>query len=149
MHLLFLQLATQSLFACRWGISVGLRLGVRHLAFFLSFFALSSSLITLFLSKKKKNYSFNNDISLLLFLQFARQVSWCRSTNYLALPLLLITFLYEIWNLTFMFCSACNAYLFRAEERCLLRFFTWRLGNICLTKGPFGYNLFLLKLKTL
>ena len=54
MHLLFLQLATQSLFACRWGISVGLRLGVRHLAFFLSFFALSSSLITLFLSKKKK-----------------------------------------------------------------------------------------------
>ena len=80
------------------------------------------------------NYSFNNDISLLLFLQFARQVSWCRSTNYLALPLLLITFLYEIWNLTFMFCSACNAFLFCAEERCLLRFFTWRLGNICLTK---------------
>ena len=91
MHLLFLQIATQKISLLVGELSVGLR--VRHLAFIPSFFLR----FILFY-----DYSAINDISLLLFLQFARQVSWWRLTNYLALSLLLIAFLYESWNLTFI-----------------------------------------------
>lgn len=81
MHLLFLQIATQS-FLLVWGF-------VTWHSFFLSFFALSCSLII--------------PLSMIyLFYFFFNLLDKSRSTNYLALSLLLIAFLYESSNLTFI-----------------------------------------------
>ena len=120
MHLLFLQLATQKISLLVGELSVGL--SVRHLAFILSFF-----LRFIFF-----DYSAINDISLLLFLQFARQVSWCRSTNYLALSLLLIAFLYESRNLTFIYVQLVIRISFgrKKDVHCYSLLSTWGLESL-------------------
>ena len=102
MHLLFHQFATQSLLP-------SLSVVTWHLCF--SRFIFFS------------DYSAFNDISLFTFSSIClTSLLVSRLTNYLAFSLI-ITFLYESWNLTFIFHSTCNAYFFCAEDRCLLLFF--------------------------
>ena len=102
MHLLFHQFATQSLLPS---------LSVRHLAFMLF-----SLYLLLWLLCFQWYFAFTFSSICLTSLLVSRL------TNYLAFSLI-ITFLYESWNLTFIFHSTCNAYFFCAEDRWLLLFF--------------------------
>ena len=99
-------------------ISVGSQTGSSSLgihSFFLSFFTLSSSLIAL-QSMIYRFYFFFNLLDKSLIVPLDRLSAFIFAPYY-----------FPRWNLKshlFFFCSTCNAYLFCAEERCQLIFFT-------------------------